>query len=446
MTGTTKTRIMSLTPLLTLTILAVFSFVIKDYHLPIVVSYGLFLVSAFFFIWKAGGKIYCSRTQIAAMLLAIVATIMVFLPYSRTAVSTVSVVLSLDIAMLYIMIAHPDKADIERALRLLLIAAVAMSVYAISISIYPKLYYVIVRHLIPSDTQALIELGFKYHYGVAVGGESIVVDYYAFFGIAVSLNALLILKEESKQRRKYITIFAVCVLAIIVQNRKAELLTAMIVVVFLFLSNVNVTSLRQKWRQLLLFSVVTVSAIIAFLILLQNGYLSRYETFLAQLALRFSSVSSTADISSGRTMLWGRAISLFKAHPIIGIGWGNFRNYLADTFNVFNDGQLSNVHNNYLQILCETGVVGFILFVGPLFYMLYRTFKASKSLRINVPKNYLARIAVSTSLSFQLFFLIISFIDPVWYKMFTWPFYGVAVILMLYSERAEVYLDESKNQ
>lgn len=439
MISKSKKQKTSFTPLLMISLLAIFSFILKDYNLPIIAGYGMFLVIAFFFIGVYGGKLYFSKTQFAAIMLALIATVMVFLPYSRTAVNTVSVVMSLDIAMLYILICRPCEYDVERTLRMLVVAAVVMSTYAIAVSIYPNVYYGFVKHIIPLDTQSLIELGFRYHYGVSVGGESIVVDYYAFFGVVIALNTLLIKSRELKDRKKYIAIFVICVLAIIVQNRKAELFTTLIVIVFLFLSNVNVTSLKQKCKQILAFSLIAVIGITVFIILLRKGYLSRYDTFLTQLALRTSSVHSTVDISSGRTMLWGRALSLFKEHPVFGIGWGNFRNYLSDTFNVFNDGQLSNVHNNYLQILCETGIVGFIFFVFPLFYILYRTFKTIKYLRINMTNAYVARIAASTSLSFQLFYLGISFIDPVWYKMFTWPFYGISVILMIYAEKAVVY-------
>ena len=424
----------TVTPLFMLTILAVFSFVLKDYHLPIIAGYGLFLVLLFFFIALKGGKVYLSRTQIAALFVAAVATIVVLLPYARTDVTTVSIAMSIDIAMLYIAVCNPDENDVGRTMKILLIAAVCMSAYAILVSIYPNFYYGFIKHLIPSDTQALNELGFQYHYGVSVGGESIVVDYYAFFGLAIALNALLIAKGKSREKKKYIAIFFICILAIIVQNRKAELVTTLIVVAFLFLSNVNVTSLKQKWKQLMIFFAVAVSGIAAFLVLLQKGFLSRYESFFTLLAIRHSNVNSSVDISSGRTMLWSRAFSLFKEHPVFGIGWGNFRNHLTDTFNVFNDGQLSNAHNNYLQLLCETGIVGFLLFVIPLFYILYRTFRTTRELRIYAPDNLTARLTVSTSLSFQLFYLVISFIDPVWYKMFTWPFYGIAVILMVYAE------------
>lgn len=425
----------NVTPLLLITLLAIFSFIFKDYNLPIIVGYVFFALLAFVFIGANHGKLYLTKTQLAALMLAIVATFMVFMPYSRTEVNTVSIVLSLDIAMLYIIVSQPNMSDTERTLRILLVSAVIMSLYAVLIAIFPNIYYSIIKHILPSNTQALIELGFQYHYGISVGGETIVVDYYAFFGLVISLNALLICGKKLIKRKLYIAVCVLCALAIIVQNRKAELVISVFVISFLFLSNVNMTKMKQKWKQILAFLLIVVVGVAGFIYMLNKGYLSRYETFFAQLAFKTSSVSSTVDITSGRMKLWSRAFNLFKDNPVFGIGWGNFKLHLTDTYNAFNDGQLSNAHNNYLQLLCETGIIGFILFAVPLFYILSRTLRRIRFLRLFGTDNYIARVAASTSLSFQLFYLAISFIDPVWYKMFTWPFYGIAIILLVYTER-----------
>ena len=64
---------------------------------------------------------------------------------------------------------------------------------------------------------------------------------------------------------------------------------------------------------------------------------------------------------SGRTMLYELAIDLFLSSPITGIGWGKYR---SNTLGIFraNDATFET-HNVYLQLLCETGVVGLLLFL-----------------------------------------------------------------------------------
>ena len=66
------------------------------------------------------------------------------------------------------------------------------------------------------------------------------------------------------------------------------------------------------------------------------------------------------DVANGRVLLFTKAIEYFKEEPIFGVGWAGFRN----TFNVQQDGIYYEVHNVYLQLLCEVGIVGAIFYVS----------------------------------------------------------------------------------
>lgn len=74
------------------------------------------------------------------------------------------------------------------------------------------------------------------------------------------------------------------------------------------------------------------------------------------------------DLTSGATrlFLWNAAILLFTHHPIHGVGWGNFQVLSSDyvtTAQLAGDSQLG-VHNTYLALLSETGILGFGAFVA----------------------------------------------------------------------------------
>jgi O-antigen ligase len=62
-----------------------------------------------------------------------------------------------------------------------------------------------------------------------------------------------------------------------------------------------------------------------------------------------------------RLALWGTAGALFLSHPVLGVGFGNFRSMYNDYLPGVTADQL-DAHNLYLQLLSETGVVGFLLF------------------------------------------------------------------------------------
>lgn len=423
------------TSLIAISLFAVLSFVLKDFNLHVFAGYALFGLIGIYFMIRNHATILLTKTKTAAGIFALVVTVLAVLPNALISVSTLSIVLAIDVSMLYIIVSKPARQDVRGAIRILLIASALMSTYAVLVSLFPPVYFSFVKKVLPSNTQTFIETAIRLKYGVSVGGEVVAVDYYAFFGLVISLNALLILRRRLKYKLLYIGIIAVCALCIVLQNRKAELVMSVLVVTILFLSDANVVSIHGKWKRILVFLLVAGIALAGFLFMMSQGYLARYESFFTLLAKKSATNSSVIDVTSGRMKLWSRAINLFKEHPVFGIGWGKFRLYLTDTYNYLNEGQLSNVHNNYLQLLCETGIVGLILYTGPLFYMLYRTVKRIRRLRRAHINDSLVRVAASTSLAVQLFYLAISFIDPVWYKMFTWPFFGVAIIFLVYAER-----------
>ncbi|SDN07746.1 O-antigen ligase [Fictibacillus solisalsi] len=76
------------------------------------------------------------------------------------------------------------------------------------------------------------------------------------------------------------------------------------------------------------------------------------------------------DGGSGRLDLWERAWDVFVSHPLIGIGANNFLDYNQSQF-----GDTLHVHNTFLEILAESGVVGvfcFLLFVLFVFIQMFQ--------------------------------------------------------------------------
>lgn len=74
------------------------------------------------------------------------------------------------------------------------------------------------------------------------------------------------------------------------------------------------------------------------------------------------------DGGSGRLELWGRAWDYFTSHMMVGLGAFNFADY-----NTFEYGDDLSVHNTFLDILSESGLLGiffYLLFVFLVFYQL----------------------------------------------------------------------------
>jgi O-antigen ligase len=83
-------------------------------------------------------------------------------------------------------------------------------------------------------------------------------------------------------------------------------------------------------------------------------------------------VLADTDVTTGRTHFWGVALQIFKDHPIIGSGLESFGAAFTryDTWS----GQLrvEQAHNEYLQTLSDSGLIGFVLLAAFIF-LLFRS-------------------------------------------------------------------------
>jgi O-antigen ligase len=103
------------------------------------------------------------------------------------------------------------------------------------------------------------------------------------------------------------------------------------------------------------------------------------------------SLTRITDISggtSGRSDLWRVAWEVFKSHPVVGVGVGNFQ--VVENHYVLRPGAINRiqyitdvpylVHNTYLQFLAETGVIGLLAFLVVVIAVLVSAYQAARRL------------------------------------------------------------------
>ena len=83
-----------------------------------------------------------------------------------------------------------------------------------------------------------------------------------------------------------------------------------------------------------------------------------------------------------RILDWYKSLEMFKDNPLFGVGTGNWRiNIPKYGLNGFETGieqgikHFQRTHNDYLWVLCETGIMGFIFYFSAFIFVLILSIK-----------------------------------------------------------------------
>ena len=80
-----------------------------------------------------------------------------------------------------------------------------------------------------------------------------------------------------------------------------------------------------------------------------------------RLILRFAELTSSDPSAGGRAKLWAATIPLIKAYPVFGCGLGGYETAFLK-FKTFDPLIRDDfAHNDYLQLLAELGLAGFVI-------------------------------------------------------------------------------------
>lgn len=130
---------------------------------------------------------------------------------------------------------------------------------------------------------------------------------------------------------------------------------------------------------------------------------------------------------SGRLVLYDYAQELFHQNYWTGIGWAQFSDKITD---VLPSGSSLSVHNVYLQLLCETGVLGFSAFLlGAIssIIALIQTKRLLNNYNGYDKTNY--EMLYSISLTGQVLFLMFCFVENPIYNENNLIFYFLMILL-----------------
>ncbi|GEN50387.1 O-antigen ligase family protein [Alkalibacterium pelagium] len=170
------------------------------------------------------------------------------------------------------------------------------------------------------------------------------------------------------RKTKALAVFLLFAASVLATSSKA----AVVVSVFLVFCFLLLLLLTNKMNKFFRYLFIAVSLLSAVYIAVNN--LAVFHLLSQRLSELRSGDHSV--VTTGRTDLWLVSLALM-ANPmflIFGIGYGAFANYMVNVDVPYYLTEIKLVHNTYLSMFVETGVVTFIIMTGLSVYLLIRTF------------------------------------------------------------------------
>lgn len=331
----------------------------------------------------------------------------------------------------YLLFSKISSKDIKFALSVFAFTAIAFSVLIIFFQIFKSSFWVTIFPLLSETAQELATKYFFRGYSVSFGGVAY-TSYILIFGFYSILGRIMYFDDNKKTRNYLFVSLGLIFLTVFLLGRRGELASFLLslIILYIFLAK---DGMRLKRAIKVSLVMIAIFALIVILLpfLTKVKFLHRYTMTLNSMIY---GTHVAGGVTSGRTELYKEAWSLFIDNKLFGVGWGSFSKY---GYLVLGkpQGTIRNVHNIFLQLLAETGLVGLICVISPMLYLYYQTYLVMKknSLANLKSKNNYIQLAANVSLICQTFILIVCLIDPINYKNIFWILYSICILLSIYA-------------
>jgi len=225
--------------------------------------------------------------------------------------------------------------------------------------------------------------GYTLHVGPRVSsffGEELIMGSYLsrLFPLLLGLHFYLKFKKNSKKfNLLMLFIFISLEILIFLSGERSSFfylnLTAIFFIIFI-----------KDYRSTTIF-ILSLSLILIFLLIQFNHQFSKrmINQTLEEMNLlslfNFSSVEKKVIFSQHHTDHYLTSLNMFKDNVILGVGIKNFRKFCSDEkYSVSKTACASHSHNTYIQLLAETGIIGFLFIIYFLLLLFYYYLKHLK--------------------------------------------------------------------
>lgn len=284
--------------------------------------------------------------------------------------------------------------------------------------LFPDQYYTRIYPLFGEEYHQSIRRQFTFH-KMCTGFTSQTAVAAGFIILGIMAVLYLYSRRETKKRRMISIIEMIFLIGgLLLTGKRSPILNLGAAIIFVYMLTVKRSKKVNRILAVFLGIVVALTALY-FLVPLFSGSRNSIVRLL-------ESLNDLSEAFNGRLSLYGFAISEFIKHPILGIGWGRY-SLLYD---------ITGVHNIYLQLLCECGIIGFLLSVFGMIYTLSRTIRMLKGEASNI--NSTVSILLKCSVFIQVYILVYGLLGNPLYDQNYLLMYCMGIIMAVVAQYSRV--------
>lgn len=172
------------------------------------------------------------------------------------------------------------------------------------------------------------------------------VGYTSYF-LCMAFGALFCFRKTI-YKRWFMPLAIMILFGLLLTGKRAPTVFLLVSIMFLYFFE---SRERERFTRVLQIFLITAAAFVALFLLARitnNPAINRIFESIQNIVI-------SRDIEDvGRDQLWTQAMTYFYSNKWLGIGWTNFKNLFTL--------RGTHVHNIYIQLLCETGIIGFSIF------------------------------------------------------------------------------------
>jgi len=412
-----------------LLLLALFTatfFVYRDFGIRMLLGFGVLCV----LLAAELGKRLRDRAPIrphsvrgAMLALAAVIAVNFLRPDSQHSADTLSYVISMTVCTGFLWLWRENDWEWVWVQRLLLGAAVVLTALVLLYLIFPEPVYGLLYPRVSPVAQHYFDYFLPKGYGICLGGYTF-TDYIIFCGIAVCWAKIAAAPKRSLRDLLWLGLILVFGFAILTLGRRGELLGAVVLCAAMVL-----LLCTPKMRIALILGGGCGILLLLWLFVRFLPQIKEIDIFYRYVRTVENLVNGY-DFTSGRMGLYALAIEGFRSAPLFGIGFDRFYTLVNPLLTDIEGNVMQDAHNIYLQMLCETGIVGTVLTLVPMLWLLVTTFRALQFARRLPDRRGVEPLTVS--LLIQSYLLFLGLLDPTFQKIVFWCFYALAAMGLLW--------------